>query len=87
MGLFNLFKQNKKKNTANLAKERLQILIAHEHADNRSTGPEYLPKLRDELLQVIRKYVQVDDDSVNVKVEKGDNYDMLELNVTLPDAK
>lgn len=88
MGLFNLFKQSKKENTANLAKERLQILIAHEHADNRNTStPDYLPKLRDELLQVIRKYVQVDDDSVNVKVEKGDNYDMLELNVTLPDAK
>ncbi|HIP81572.1 MAG TPA: cell division topological specificity factor MinE [Leucothrix mucor] len=87
MGLFSFFKQEEKKNTASLAKERLQILIAHEHSDKSSTGPDYLPKLRDELLQVIRKYVNVDDDSVNVKVEKGDNYDMLELNVTLPDAR
>ena len=87
MGLFSFFKKEEQKNTASLAKERLQILIAHEHADKGSTGPDYLPKLRDELLQVIRKYVKVDDDSVNVRVEKGDNYDMLELNVTLPDAR
>ncbi len=87
MGLFSFFKQDKKKDTASLAKERLQILIAHEHADNTKRSPDYLPKLRDEILAVIRKYVHVDDDSVNVKVEKGDDFDVLELNITLPDAK
>ena len=87
MGLFSFFKKEKKKNTANLAKERLQILIAHEHADNTSKSPDYLPKLRDELMVVIRKYVHVDESDVNVNVEKGDNYDVLELNITLPDTK
>lgn len=86
MGLFSFFKQDSKKDTAKLAKERLQILIAHEHAENRNRGPSYLPKLQAEILAVIRKYVQVDDESVNVKVEKGDDYDMLELNVTLPES-
>ncbi len=87
MGLFSFFKQDKKKDTASLAKERLQILIAHEHADHTKRSPDYLPKLRDEILAVIRKYVQVDDNSVNMKVEKGDDFDVLELNITLPDAK
>ncbi len=86
MGLFSFFKKEKKKNTANLAKERLQILIAHEH-DATSKTPDYLPKLQEELMVVIRKYVKVDDNAVNVKVEKGANFDVLELNITLPETK
>ena len=87
MGLFSFFKQEKKKNTASLAKERLQILIAHEHSDQSKKGPDYLPKLRDELMVVIRKYVQVSESDVNVKVESGANFDTLELNITLPESK
>ncbi len=87
MGLFSFFQKEKKKNTANLAKERLQILIAHEHADKSKQAPDYLPKLRDELLVVIRKYVQVSEKDVNVNVESGDNFDVLELNITLPETK
>ena len=87
MGLLSFFKQKKKKNTASLAKERLQILIAHEHADKSKQAPDYLPKLKDEILQVIRKYVQVSENNVNVNVEKGDDYDVLELNITLPEGK
>lgn len=87
MGLFSFFKQEKKKNTANLAKERLQILIAHEHADKSKKTPDYLPKLRDELLTVIRKYVHVSENDVNVKIENAKDYDVLELNITLPESK
>ena len=86
MGLFNFFKKEKKKNTASLAKERLQILIAHEHSDASASAPDYLPKLQKELIDVIRKYVKVNDNAVNVKVEKGDNFDVLELNITLPES-
>ncbi len=85
MGLFSFFKKEKKKNTASLAKERLQILIAHEHSDTSTAAPDYLPKLQEELIGVIRKYVKVDDNAVNVKLEKGDNFDVLELNITLPE--
>jgi len=87
MGLFNFFKTEKKKNTANLAKERLQILIAHERTDKSQKSPEYLPQLRDELVQVIRKYVHVADKDVNVNLEKGDDFDTLELNITLSENK
>ena len=87
MGLFDLFRQDRKKNTAKAAKERLQILIAHEHAmgTGKQNGPDYLPKLREEIIAVIRKYVSVSDNDVNFQVEKSDDYDMLELNITLPD--
>ena len=87
MGLFDLFRQDRKKNTAKAAKERLQILIAHEHAmgTGKQNGPDYLPKLREEIIAVIRKYVPVSDNDVNFQVEKSDDYDMLELNITLPD--
>ena len=87
MGLFDLFRQDRKKSTAKAAKERLQILIAHEHAmgTGKQNGPDYLPKLREEIIAVIRKYVAVSDNDVNFQVEKSDDYDMLELNITLPD--
>ena len=89
MGLFDLFRQDRKKNTAKAAKERLQILIAHEHAQGSGNhnGPDYLPKLREEIIAVIRKYVSVSDNDVNFQVEKGDDFDMLDLNITLPDSK
>lgn len=82
MGLFNFFRQ-KKSGTANHAKERLQILIAHERVSR--DGPDYLPQLRNDLMAVIRKYVPIADEAVNVQFEKGDNYDMLELNIALPE--
>ncbi|HFC93696.1 MAG TPA: cell division topological specificity factor MinE [Leucothrix mucor] len=84
MGLFDIFRLDRKKNTANVAKERLQILIAHEHA-SRAGAPDYFPKMRDEIMDVIRKYVAVEDKGVNVNLEKGDDYDVLELNITLPE--
>jgi len=83
MGLLTFFTKEKKKNSANLAKERLQILIAHEKTDKTQKAPDYLPKLRDELVQVICKYVHVTDQDVNVNLEKGEDFDTLELNITL----
>jgi cell division topological specificity factor len=69
--------------SAKQAKERLQIVIAHERLDR--NGPDYLPQLRRDILDVIRKYVPVTDDKVQVQFEHGADYDILELNVTLPD--
>jgi cell division topological specificity factor len=86
VGLFDIFRRNRQKNTADLAKERLQILIAHEHA-SRAGAPDYFPKMRDEIMEVIRKYVAVEEKSINVNLEKGDDYDVLELNITLPERR
>lgn len=75
----------KGKNTASVAKERLQIIVAHERGKNGQ--PDYLPKLQQELLDVIRKYVQIDDDMLQVDVDRSDDCSVLEMNVTLPEAK
>ncbi|HZV23436.1 MAG TPA: cell division topological specificity factor MinE [Luteimonas sp.] len=81
MGMFDFLKV--KKNTASIAKDRLRIIIAQE----RSTlgGPDYLPLLRRELLEVIRKYVNVDVDAVKVDLVKEGEHDVLDISVSLPD--
>ncbi|AKX50770.1 cell division topological specificity factor MinE [Thiopseudomonas alkaliphila] len=83
MSILNFFRSKKKPATASIAKERLQIIVAHERGQREQ--PDYLPALRDELLTVIRKYVHIDDDQMNVILDTQENYSVLELNVTLPD--
>lgn len=75
--------RTKKTNTANLAKERLQIIVAHERGNREQ--PDYLPQLQQEILAVIRKYVSIDDDMVQVEIDRNDSCSILELNVTLPE--
>lgn len=72
-----------RKNTARIAKERLQVIIAHERAYR--DGPEYLPKLRNEIMEVIRKYIPIVDEQVKLQLEKEDDYEVLEINITIPD--
>ena len=82
MSLLSFLKGNRKK-SARLAKERLQIILAHERSDR--NGPDYLPAMRKELLQVISKYVHVDLDQVKVNLDRDGDYEILELNVVLPE--
>lgn len=84
MSFFDYFR-SKKKNTASIAKERLQIIVAHER--NTRGQPDYLPQLQQELVEVIRKYVSIEDDQVQVQLDKNDSCSVLELNVTLPDQQ
>jgi cell division topological specificity factor len=82
MGLLALFRS--KPRTAHVAKERLRIIVSQERS-RRGGGPDYLPLLRKELLEVIRKYVNVDPDAIQVNVEKEDGHEILELSVALPE--
>lgn len=82
MSFFDYFK-TKKHNTASIAKERLQIIVAHERTTR--SQPDYLPQLQQELLDVIRKYVPINEDDIQVQLDKNGNCSVLELNVTLPD--
>jgi cell division topological specificity factor len=84
MGLFDLFK-SRPKNTAKTAKERLLIIVAQERGAQ--SAPDYLPLLKRELLEVIRKYVNVDPDAVIVNVQREGDQEVLELSVTLPEEK
>lgn len=81
MGLFDFLKA--KKNTAETAKNRLQIIIAQERSS--AGAPDYLPLMRREILEVIRKYVNVDTDAVKVDVVKDGEHDVLDISVSLPD--
>ena len=83
MGLFDFLKA--KKNTAETAKNRLQIIIAQERSSR--GAPDYLPLLRRELLEVIRKYVNVDVDAVKVDVIKDGDHDVLDISVALPEGQ
>ena len=83
MNIFDFFRANKKVSTASVAKERLQIIVAHERGQ-RST-PDYLPALQKELVEVIRKYVNIEQDQVQVALENQGSCSFLELNITLPD--
>ena len=81
MGLFDFL--TAKKPTANVAKDRLRIIVAHERVTR--GGPDYLPMLQRELLEVIRKYVNVDAEAVKVDlIGDGDNK-VLDISVALPE--
>ena len=83
MSLLDYFRKSKK-NTASLAKERLQIIVAHER--NNRNSPDYLPQLKQDILAVIAKYVNVSDDQISIEFDTTDDLAVLELNVTLPDG-
>jgi cell division topological specificity factor len=82
MGILD-FLRAKPHNTANIARERLRIIVAQERGTR--GGPDYLPLLRSELLEVIRKYVHVDPDAVQINVENEGGQELLELSVALPE--
>ncbi len=86
MNLFDFFRRQRR-TPAQTAKERLQILLAHERID--TSGPDYLPVLQKEILEVVRKYIplDVDGDRVEVKLERGSDVSTLEVNIELPGAK
>ena len=85
MGIFDLLKKKQKPSTAAVAKERLQIIVAHER--KKRSESDYLPMMQQEIIQVIRKYVTIADDQVSVQLDNNDDCSVLELNVTLPDSQ
>jgi cell division topological specificity factor len=70
--------------TAATAKERLQVVLALERTA--SSGPSFLPQLQEELLQVIKKYVDIDNENVSIELERGPEISMLDINIALPAA-
>ncbi len=83
MGFLDYFRSEKKR-SASVAKERLQVIVARERTHR--GGPDYLPALQADILEVIRRYISVEDDAVRVQVEREGDCEVLELNVTLPEA-
>jgi cell division topological specificity factor len=79
MSIFRFFS---KQTSAPTARERLQVLLAHERA---SVGQsDLVAVLREEILAVIAKHVQVDRDKVNVTMERGEHVTTLEVDIEIP---
>ena len=83
MSLFS-FLLGEKKKTATVAKERLQIILAHERGGR--SKADYLPALQRELIAVISKYVSIKPEDIKVHLEKQDNFDILQVKIELPEG-
>lgn len=83
MSLLDFFRSSNK-SSASVAKERLQVIVAHQRGQ-REGHLDYLPRMQQELLDVIRKYVAVGDDAVRMEVEREGDLEVLELNIVLPE--
>ena len=83
MSFMDFFRAQKKPNTASMAKERLQIIVAHERGQRNQ--PDYLPQLHRDIIDVIRKYVPIREDQVQVELDNQGTCSVLELNITLSD--
>ncbi|MGD0465451.1 MAG: cell division topological specificity factor MinE [Gammaproteobacteria bacterium] len=79
MSIFDFFLNNRR--TAQKAKERLQILVSHQRTKNGNL--DFIPQLRQELINVISKYVSIDNDQIQVELQQNENCSILELNITL----
>lgn len=79
------FRPRKATTTAQTAKERLQILLAHERAD--ISTQDILPLLQRDILEAIRRHMQVDGNAVDIRMERGDERSSLEINIELPAAR
>lgn len=80
MKFLDYFRLQRRKSAA-VAKERLQIIVARERVPR--GGPDYLPLLKEELLNVVRKYVAIDQDAVKIQLDREGDCEVLELNITL----
>ncbi|CAP41223.1 MULTISPECIES: cell division topological specificity factor MinE [Bordetella] len=77
------FLLGQKKTSAVVAKERLQIILAHERS-GRGASPDYLPQLQQELVAVISKYVNINPDDIKVHLERQDTLEVLEVKIEMP---
>jgi len=68
--------------TASAAKERLQIVLAHERIGR--TREDFLPKLQQELVAVVARYVSIDPGKVNINLDRGGDMSTLAIEIELP---
>ena len=81
------FLLGEKKKTASVAKERLQIILAHERSARNVGTPDFLPDLQRDLIAVIGKYIQIDPQDIKVQLDRQDNLEVLEVKIELPDGR
>ncbi len=80
----NLLSFFRRRNSAPVARERLQVLLAHERAFVGNS--DLLAVLQEEIIAVIAKHIQIDRDRVQIKLDRGDTVSTLEIDVEVPKA-
>lgn len=81
------FLLGEKKKTASVAKERLQIILAHERSGRNTAEPDYLPDLQRDLIAVISKYININPEDIKVQLDREDNLEVLEVKIELPEPR
>ena len=82
MSLLSLLFGNKPK-SAEVAKERLQIILARERTGR--SAPDFLPALQKDLVEVILRYVSIKPEDIKVALERQNNFDVIEVNIVVPE--
>lgn len=72
----------KPRGSGSVARERLQLILAHERAE--SSRPDLVITLREEILAVIAKHVEVERDKVQIKLERGEGVSTLGVDIEFP---
>jgi cell division topological specificity factor len=81
MSVFGLFRR---RGSAPVARERLQILLAHERGARGQS--DLLAILREEILAVIEKHVPIERENVQIKMDRGDAVSLLEIDIEIPNS-
>jgi len=77
------FFRSKRPTSASIAKERLQIIVSHER--RRPSTPDFLPSLQKDILEVVRKYIEVNENQIKLSLDRKGECEVLELNISLSD--
>ena len=67
MGLMDLFK---KKNSGDVAKDRLKLLLV---SDRANCSPEMMEMIKNDIIQVISKYMDIDTDTLNIQITETES--------------
>ncbi len=88
MSILDYFRLDSQDKSATVAKERLQIIVAHQRGNRGSRALDsFIPKMQQELLDVVKKYVEIDNEQVRMHLDKEGEYEILEVNIPLPEEK
>lgn len=79
------FLRGQKKTSANVAKDRLQLILINERGNG--VTPDYLPQLQKELVEVISRYVKINPEDIKVNLDRHDSLEILEVKIEMPQAE
>lgn len=81
-----IFGRKRRSNTASIAKERLQIVVAHERNRNKDANPDFMKDLQRDILEVVQRYLPVQANQIKIDMDREGEVDVLELNIVLSDT-